>query len=799
MKKIYQLFLIVELIVLHSSLANAEQVTHTVTYEPAKLSFHLDTASNNNIYTVVEYDGLHTYNRVSSPKIPADLLTFSVPYNATNFSVQLSVNSYVQYDINFQVYPVQESYPLDNELVHEFTEPDPVEYSSYDFIPKVNSKILASGNLYGDNQVVTVSISPITYNPVYRLIRLATNLTVTLNYDVDTLKVPLLARYNINVKEREIANIKEFIANGFYMDMNSYIFSQPNPSSSYCEIESDLPTYTYCIVTNRELEPAFKKIVAMKRHKGLSAGVICVEDLMASQEFGGGDINFDNNGYQYPIIADSAGVVRQYLKYAFQSSTTPTQYVLFGGKAPYAPVRYTNSLNTNDNFHQRHIATDLYFSDLKMPWVHNNSPYDNQQQSEYIIPGMGSNNNPLPYYPDLFVGRLLCSNKEEVNNYSDKLYNYMFNPGDGDNSYLQNALIVSSNAIKEQADNFEGFVGNCFDNLTHIRNSITNHYTGSQIISNINQNRYGYISFYGHGEPQSIEIFDNGSYKNIVSALDNTVSLPYTIDEDNNGLDCLSNKHHPFICYSISCTTMPYDIDTTFIYLTQFNNKYNFGESITLGKSYGGPAYLGNTRMGYSTVSEVVEAEFVSSVYNKNITSLGKAEAFSKVFYKPSNQIGYNSIVLGHNLLGDPEFEMWTHVPQQYSEITCSRSISGFLIYGVSSNDTIAFCDNAGNVGRRYGNNGFVSLLGISPNSSIMIYNNEHIPLFLPLILQKCDISNSQYVYTSSFAAGRISARSLIYFASFFGSLSWVFIALIRSFAAGAIPFSHRRNLKPNQ
>ena len=78
-------------------------------------------------------------------------------------------------------------------------------------------------------------------------------------------------------------------------------------------------------------------------------------------------------------------MVRQYLKYAFQSSTTPTQYVLFGGKAPYAPVRYTNSLNTNDNFHQRHIATDLYFSDLKMPWVHNNSPYDNQQQSKVNI------------------------------------------------------------------------------------------------------------------------------------------------------------------------------------------------------------------------------------------------------------------------------------------------------------------------------------------------------------------------------------------------------------------------------
>ena len=63
--------------------------------------------------------------------------------------------------------------------------------------------------------------------------------------------------------------------------------------------------------------------------------------------------------------------------------------------------------------------------------------------------------------------------------------------------------------------------------------------------------------------------------------------------------------------------------------------------------------------------------------------------------------------------------------------------------------------DNNGNIGRTCGHNGIAVLSGVSHNSSIMIYNHEHIPYIFPLILQDCDIRNSQYVYASSFSAGR--------------------------------------------
>ena len=74
---------------------------------------------------------------------------------------------------------------------------------------------------------------------------------------------------------------------------------------------------------------------------------------------------------------------------------------------------------------------------------------------------------------------------------------------------------------------------------------------------------------------------------------------------------------------------------------------------------------------------------------------------------------------------------------------------------GITSSDTIAYCDNEGNVGRKWGADDVDFFNGISPTASIMVYNHDHIPYIAPMMLQNCEISNSQYVYASSFSAGK--------------------------------------------
>ena len=759
MKRIHYLLLFVGLLALNSAVARAGQITHTVTYDPSKISFS-DSTTTNGTFAIVEYEGLLSYNENAHPKLPTDVLMFSVPYNAKNFRVQLTINSHEDIQLNHTIFPQQQSLPTDLSVVSVFTEPDSVAYSSFDFIPSQTSSIISSGYLLGDNKVVTVRLFPITYNPKYKRIRIATNATIDIDYDIDSNIIPPLARYNCDVKEKEMADIEQYIANGFYLALNSYIYSLPNPCA--VQTQHPLPTYTYCIITNRALEPAFKKILAMKHQKGLSAGVVCIEDLMSSSVCNGGDVV----GGAYPTITDSAGVVREYLKYAFQSSTNPTQYVLLGGKAPFAPVRYTNSQLPSDKYsdNKRHVSGDIYFSDLSMPWVHYSSPFDGFQ-NEYIVPNIDYERNPIPYYPDLFVGRLLCTTQDEIDNYSNKLHNYTFNPGNGDGSYLSEALVVSSNSLNNMAHQYLKWVNNVFDenmNLTIIGNNSSNYLTGSQFVSYLNNNKYGFVSLYGHGEPQSIELYEDAPNRYVVTALDNYIADTLgitptitTVNEIGNGLDCLNNKYHPFVCYSISCVTMPYSSSPSYNSFTTYENKYNFGESFTLGKNYGGVAFLGNTRYGFTNESNKHEAEFVRSLLDKKIYSIGKAEDYSKMFYKVVKNT-YNHVVLEHNLLGDPEFEMWINAPQEYEGLTISHYAGICVINGITSSDTIAYCDNDGNCGRIFGAEGFDYFVGLSPTASIMVYNHEHIPYMFPLMLQNCNINHSQYVYASSFSAGKV-------------------------------------------
>ena len=105
--------------------------------------------------------------------------------------------------------------------------------------------------------------------------------------------------------------------------------------------------------------------------------------------------------------------------------------------------------------------------------------------------------------------------------------------------------------------------------------------------------------------------------------------------------------------------------------------------------------------------------------------------------------------------MGDPEFEIWTSEPQQYEGINVRRSRENYLISGVTSSDIISYCDNEGNVGSFYGTDAFGLILHLSPSAIVMIYNHDHIPYIAPLKLQNCNINNSQYVYASSFSAGK--------------------------------------------
>ena len=727
------------LIALYSSGARAGQIIKNVTFDPSKLTISYDTIDNM-AYARIHYMDMASVNSNGHPVLPSDIMLFSVPYNAANFDVHCNVTAYVDHQLNADVYPGPQVVEENGSEVVVYNQKAQEVYGSNSFYPDSLFRALDAGFIGGGNKVLKTHLYPICYNPVTRTLRLATSVQLVINYDVNSALAPEIFRRNEGVIEKEVSITKSFVQNGDDVEVNAF---DPGETLNVQSTGNNdpFPTYNYCIITSRELEPAFKKIIAMKRQKGISAGTVCIEDLMASPLFNGGDINYHSPTDETHILADSAGVVRSYLKYAFNSASNPTTFVLMGGKKGHAPVRY---------FSLSQIPTDIYYSDLLKAWNENGN----------ILTGEGFDyDRAIYFWPQLHVGRLLCSNEAEIDNYSDKLYQYAFNPGDGDRSYLKRALFFSSSDYEEDCGGGSSGSEHYFDNRAFMENGHGCNFTGADLVNEMNSTRYAFISGFCDGEPQSMKI----SSEHLLTALDKYVPLSQsTVNENGNGLDNLTNEKSPAIFYSISPSAIAFDNSSQDNPLTHYANKYNLGESFTLGHKYGGVAFLGNTSTGivFKEWSYPIEMAFWESMQRLNVYNLGVLESMSKVYYTPyynanSPASRYNCIMTSHNLLGDPEVEMWTNEPQVYEGITADRYGSFCIVHGVTANDTIAYCDNNGNVGINTGMNGFIYLNGLSPSATVMVYSYNHIPYIAPLLLQNCDINNSQYVYASSFSAGR--------------------------------------------
>ena len=752
------------LIALYSSGARAGQITHTVTYDPSKLSITYDTIDGT-AYARVCYEGLKCCGKVSQPSLPQESLTFSVPQNATNIAVVIQINDSTLYNLSAPVIPVSSKY-INNNLADMELSCDSILYRSNHFLPENNVEIKGDGFIYGDNHVLVVGIQPLTYNPVTAEMRLIRSGTVIISYNLSRVNNrPHIARGNKKIREKELNVLKRKVVNPELINSSEI----PNLRDGYWpDYYGTLDSaYTYCIITNRNLANSFRKIVALKRQKGISAGVVCLEDLKLDDRYNKGDWHDSKPYYNRYYINDDAGVIREYLKYAYGASNNPTEYVLLGGDQNNCPIRYGGYIREFVNqANGIEIPTDLYYSNLECYW-------DIDMDNEYgEISEMKRRYGNITFFPNLYVGRLLCNNKEQIDNYTIKNVKYTLNPGKGDCSYLTKGLITQAGDMQYR-ENCAGKLMNSFSqyysnyNVMVVQENNGNIPTGAAIIDTLNAN-FGYVSINGHGTPIGIEV-GSDRHSTIHYALiaedDSDYQYPllnYEYEDNLNSLGRFENKDFPNVTYSISCTSMPYDnyqVDTYPYY--SFNVPCNMGQAFTTNYEYGSVAYLGYTRpsFGMDSIYAVPTATTLETMfleYVKRIKKIGIAEAFSKWDYAASEldndvcQMKY-----AHNLLGDPEIEMWTSVPQPYTGITINKYDTYTMISGINQTDIIGYCDNNGNVGKVENENGLYNLMGTTPSTSIMIYNHDHIPYIAPLFLQNCDINNSQYVYASSFSAGR--------------------------------------------
>ena len=699
-------------------------------------------------YSTITYGDLINGGEPGMPSLPIDYLRFSVPYNATNFTVTTTLSSNWPYYIDHLLYPCQAPRMMNDTTPVVITLPDTAAYYSGTTYPTQAAWVVDEGFLEGENHIVTVAVMPFQYvhSASSDLIAQKRTVTVKLRYDLsDTLAMYPIVRNDSLLREEGYQLTRSMVVNPnqvksfapatsqliWGMDsmginpnglggdgLNGLDPPKPNiPDSSAYEMHEHEYNYPYLIVTSSDLTHSLRRLVALKRQKGYNVQVVTMNDVKIDPIAKDGDRLRQPDGSYHVVNDKNDGILRQFLRYYYNNFGT--KYVLLAGTS--VPYHITDLIteNTSNNHIDtiRNVLSDLYFSDLNSDWSSQNKDRN----------------------AELYVGRITAWDDEQMDNYTDKLFRYALNPGKGDHTYLRRAFYCNgrdfTNGLMEMSDILDSIFP--INNSTIFNDSRLNFSEfpkGKDVIDTIRTRPVGFMCIFNHGDSARVRVYGTDSHYYCIKGKS-------PIDK-GNGLNCLQNKYYPMIYNSLSCETMPFDIE----------NVWTFGESFILGKDYGGPVYMGYTRSVNNEEIRRLGNAFAERI-REGYVSLGEAYYSAKVDKKV-----YSSYVAPfiQGYLGDPDLEIWTDNPQSYSNISISRCENSVTISGIDAGSTtVAYCSNDLKQGNKIVTSSSITLNNVSPNSSIMLYRHNHIPYIAPLELQNVTLNKSQYVIASDVICGR--------------------------------------------
>ena len=714
------------------------QIRHTVTFDIDKLAIDRQYQSDGYEYAILSYEDCSVSDSVGSPSLPYRILRFLVPNEPASFSIDLNNTDSEPIDLPVPLLPVQEGIPTSADWENGVFSPS-ITVSS-EIYPADIVQILNEGYLDGDKRILTVKVAPVQYVTSTRQLLFHSSIDFTVRYNTLLSKnavksmSPIVSKHTL--AEADLMNLLDFVENS--SDINRIVSSRGLSRTSVPSL--NLPSYEYVVITADSLAPYFKRLVDWKCQKGLHAGIVTMEDILGDASITGDEVS---------NLSDDAGKLRQYLRLAYQNGT---QYVFLGGGRTIVPFRYgsgyDNDWTLTDNseviLEGAKIPADLYFSDLNGNWNVDGDQYLGEET-----------NDAVDYYPELYVGRLLCKNGIEINNYIDKLLLYEQNPGRGDYAYLKKAFYTQADQMQnyEEANSVANNFNDIFPTYTLLQevpeydDANPTFPTGKDVIDAMNNEYHGFLSWFNHGGPNALTMKSNkvmNSGHSLMIATEGEYVNPWVKVEQGNGINNMTNFNHPAIAYSIACIVTPYDVYYTPSIL--YDVKYNLGEAFTVAGKYGCAAFLGNTRSGwtsrYNPPSTELEKKFVNRI-KLSTGKVGMSEALSKADYKGSR---FHWLALTHNLIGCPEFEMWTNIPSQFENTSVAKASNSLTVNTGVVNTNIAvrglFNDKRvmSQVGQRS------TFWDLPKNYIVTLYKHDYLPYVDPIYLQNESVTGTHYI-----------------------------------------------------
>lgn len=610
------------------------QVTYTATFNGNNLSFESVSAPDGNTYSQVLLSGvIGNTSDSGKPQLPLRTLQLMIPFGKEVTNIVCSNIVTQSFQLNHNVYPA----PTYDATGQVFATPDLLVYQSSNAFPAQPIIGWRQDYFDGNNNIVSVGLCPFEYYPKTGLLKLITSVTITVTYANG-----LLGGVTQIQRLQTTQNLYDSIL--YHMVDNPEVIPTfriaPTIVEELGNTSTNLPVYEYVVVAPRNLIESLHDFVTWKNQKGYRTGVVAIEDILDA--YPGGDCIWPNDA-----IVDDAGSLRQYLH---DAHILGTAFALLVGDATVMPIRKGGKYTIYDE-----VSTDMYFSELHGNWNVDHDGYYGDLDFVCDDPRKQA---------DIFVGRLLCTNSTEITSWTTKLLQYEKDPGSGNLSYLERALMTLGRFNQLQSTVPPLLPCFLFDYMQEDEHSYYPH--GYDIINRINDRGYGFVvslNINGKTNTQGsgIEV-KQGSVYSYLMAEDNYDFVGS--DENGNGLDNLRNGKLPFIMYGISSSSCPFE-------LTKSSNEVrNFGESCVMGGTYGGVAFLGYTGKSWSDPTDYLLNNFsylfgLASENNLHYSHIGITESESK--YETSDTKDYTYHAMAHNLIGDPECQMWTDVPNRLS------------------------------------------------------------------------------------------------------------------------------------
>jgi len=214
--------------------------------------------------------------------------------------------------------------------------------------------------------------------------------------------------------------------------------------------------YDLVIITPPDFSDSLQSLVDHKNAHDMQTLLKTTEDIYA--EYTGVD-NPEKIKYFIKDAIEEWGITYVLLVGGLKSSllARPRDDTNQGTRDWHVPVRYNNLFDnpehplSEDTIHDPGVISDLYYADIYKEgglfedW----DPNGDGIFAAWSRPG-AENDTGLDLYPDVYLGRLACRNRREVENLVEKIITYESQPADP--SWFKKIVVISGDGFLDQED-----------------------------------------------------------------------------------------------------------------------------------------------------------------------------------------------------------------------------------------------------------------------------------------------------------------------------------------------------------